>query len=170
MSVYIENEYEKDIPERFYEVAEEIVDASLSFLKCPYEVEVNIIFTGDEGIREINNEFRSIDSPTDVLSFPLIDYVSPGNFDTIEDRLVEYVNQDTEELMFGDIILNVDRIHSQAEEFGHSVIRELAFLVAHSMLHLAGYDHIDDDMRRDMEESQNTILNMKGYTRDYEEK
>lgn len=169
MSVYIENEYKDEIPKRFYEVVEEIVEAALDFLKCPYECEVNVIFTDNSGIQEINKEYRDIDAPTDVLSFPLIDYENPGDFFAIEDRLIEYVNQDTDELMFGDIILNVDRIHSQAEEFGHSVIRELAFLTAHSMLHLGGYDHIDEAMRIDMEKCQDIILNLKGYTRDYEE-
>lgn len=169
MSIYIENEYQNELPKRYHEVVNEIVEASLDFLECPYEVEVNVIFTDNDGIREINREYRGIDSPTDVLSFPLIDYETPGDFSGIEEHLIEYVNQDTDELMFGDIIINVDRIHSQAEEFGHSVIRELSFLVAHSMLHLAGYDHINDDMRIDMEECQNKILNMKGYTRDYEE-
>ena len=72
--------------------------------------------------------------------------------------------------MFGDIILNVDRIALQANQFNHSPIRELAFLTAHSMLHLAGFDHIDDDERKQMEEKQEQILYMKGYTRDYEEK
>ena len=71
--------------------------------------------------------------------------------------------------MLGDIILNVDRIKSQAEEFNHSIYRELAFLVAHSMLHLFGYDHVDDDERIIMENKQEEILKMKGYTRDYEE-
>ena len=70
--------------------------------------------------------------------------------------------------MLGDIVLNVDRIKSQAEEYGHTKRRELAFLVAHSMLHLAGYDHIDDNERQIMEQLQETILTMKGYTRDNE--
>ena len=81
----------------------------------------------------------------------------------------DYFNQDTKELMLGDIILNVDRVKSQAMEFNHSIYRELAFLTAHSMLHLFGYDHIDDDERFIMEKKQEEILNMKGYTRDYEE-
>ena len=169
MSTFIENEYEKEVPERFFQVVEEIVDASLDYLECPYECEVNVIFTGNDGIREINKEYRDIDSPTDVLSFPLVDYEMPGDFSRLEDNVTDYFNQDTGELMLGDIILNVDRIYSQAEEYGHSVIRELAFLTAHSMLHLAGHDHIDDHMRAAMEKSQDEILNMKGYTRDYEE-
>ncbi|MGN0435029.1 MAG: rRNA maturation RNase YbeY [Wujia sp.] len=169
MSVYFENELETPVSDRYEQVVREIIDASLDYFNCPYECEINVIFTDNAGIQEINREHRNIDKPTDVLSFPLIEYEKPGCFDGFEDNPLDYFNQDTGELMFGDIILNLDRITYQAEEYGHSRIRELAFLTAHSMLHLAGYDHIDDDMRVDMETKQEEILNMKGYTRDYEE-
>ena len=169
MSIFFENELQTEVPQRYMDVCSEIVEASLDFLECPYECEVNIIFTDNEGIHEINKEYRNIDSPTDVLSFPLVDYDTPGSFDKAKVNSVEYFDQDSGELMLGDIVLNVDRVYSQAKEFGHSKIRELAFLTAHSMLHLAGYDHIDDDMRIDMEKAQEKILQTKGYTRDYEE-
>ena len=170
MSVYIENETEKDIPKRFEEIVNEIIEASCDYVKCPYECEINVIFTDNEGIQIINKDFRDIDAPTDVLSFPLIEYEAPADFSNIEEESVDYFNQDNGELLLGDIILNVDRIKSQSEEFNHSICRELAFLTAHSMLHLFGYDHIDDAERAVMEEKQEEILNMKGYTRDYEEK
>lgn len=170
MSIFIENELEYEIPNRYREVTEEIILAALDYLECPYECEINVIFTDNDRIRIINKEQRDIDSPTDVLSFPMADYDIPGDFSKLEDNLLDYFNQDTGELLLGDIILNIDRIKSQAEEYNHSPIRELAFLTAHSMLHLAGYDHIDDAMRMDMEEKQEEILTMKGYTRDYEEK
>ncbi|MBQ9609983.1 MAG: rRNA maturation RNase YbeY [Lachnospiraceae bacterium] len=169
MSVYFENEVNERLPERYKNIVLEIIDASLECLKCPYECEVNVIFTDNEGIRQINHEFREIDSPTDVLSFPLIDYESPGDFEGLEDSPFDYFNQDTGELMLGDIVLNVDKISEQAKEFNHSVYREVAFLTAHSMLHLAGYDHIEDEERLKMEDMQEIILNMKGYKRDYEE-
>lgn len=169
MSAYIEKELKYDIPDRYSEVVTEIIDAALDYINCPYECELNVIFTDNAGIREINKEFRDIDAPTDVLSFPMIEYKEPGSFDNLEEASFDYFNQDSGELMLGDIILNVDRIKSQAEEFNHSIYRELAFLTAHSMLHLFGYDHIDDDERFIMEKKQEEILNMKGYTRDYEE-
>lgn len=169
MSVFFENELEKEIPPRYEEVVLEVVYAALDFLECPYECEINVIFTDNAGIQEINKEFRQIDAPTDVLSFPMNSYETPGDFSSLEDAPLDYFNQDTGELLFGDIILNIDRIKEQAIEFNHSHIRELAFLTAHSMLHLAGYDHIDDDERKEMEEKQELILSMKGYTRDYEE-
>ena len=117
-----------------------------------------------------NKDFRDIDAPTDVLSFPMIEYDFPEDFSKLEDESIDCFNQDNGELLLGDIILNVDRIKSQSEEFNHSIYRELAFLTAHSMLHLFGHDHIDEEQRVIMEEKQEEILNMKGYTRDYEEK
>lgn len=170
MSVYIEQEIDEEIPTGYERIVKEIIEASLDYLSCPYECEVNVIFTNNEGIRSINKDYRDIDAPTDVLSFPMNDFLTPADFSHLEDSICDSFNQDTGELMLGDIILNVDRILSQANEYGHSTQREVAFLTAHSMLHLAGYDHIDDDERLVMEQKQEEILTMKGYTRDYEEK
>ena len=168
MSVYIENEYDGEIPVSYNEIVEDIVAASLDYLKCPYDCEVNILFTNNDGIQELNRNFRNIDSPTDVLSFPMLEFEKVAVFDSFEEHPEDCFNQDSGELMLGDIVLNVDRIKSQAEEYGHTKRRELAFLVAHSMLHLSGYDHIDDNERQIMEQLQETILTMKGYTRDNE--
>ena len=169
MSAYFEIEHDIIVPDRYKEIVQEIIESSLEYIKCPYECEINIIFTDNDGIKEINKEYRNIDSPTDVLSFPLIDYEYPADFSKVENSPEDYFNQDSGELMLGDIILNVDRIERQAVEFNHSKYREIAFLTAHSMLHLAGYDHIDENERIIMEQKQEEILNMKGYTRDYEE-
>ena len=84
------------------------------------EQEAVIIFTDHAGIQAINKEYRDIDAPTDVLSFPMIEYEVPGEFDFCENSPLDYFNQDTGELMLGDIILNVDRIAEQAEEYGHT--------------------------------------------------
>lgn len=169
MSIFFENETDKALPDNYTEIATEVINAALLYAECPYECEINVIFTHNEGIRKINSEFREIDAPTDVLSFPMIDYESPGEFLWLESSPTDYFNQDTGELLLGDIILNVDRISSQAEEYGHTRRRELAFLVAHSMLHLFGYDHMEEDEREHMEAMQEEILNMKGYTRDNEQ-
>lgn len=169
MSIYIENEYEQELPTQYNDIVEDIVNATLEFLKCPYECEINVIFTGNEGIQQLNRDYRSIDSPTDVLSFPMLEFDAVGLFDAFEEHPEDCFNQDSGELMLGDIVLNVDRVIAQAEEYGHTRRRELAFLVAHSMLHLAGYDHIDDEERLIMEQIQENILTMKGYTRDNEE-
>jgi probable rRNA maturation factor len=169
MSVYIENETGGKLPENYENIVNDVIGAAIEFADCPYACEVNVIFTDNDGIREMNAEYRDIDSPTDVLSFPLVEYDTPGSFEHISDGDIDYFNQDTDELMLGDIILNVDRISSQAKEYGHTRKRELAFLTAHSMLHLFGYDHMEDDERIIMEDLQEQILKMKGYTRDNEE-
>lgn len=169
MSTFIENETNNELPAGYISIVNDIIDASIDFIKCPYECELNVIFTDNNGIKAINKDYRDIDSPTDVLSFPLLEYASPGDFSMLEEEAIDCFNHDTGELMLGDIILNIDRIVQQASEYGHTRRRELAFLTAHSMLHLFGYDHIEDDERMAMEELQEQILTMKGYTRENEE-
>jgi len=166
MSIFIENELDTDIPKDYEDIIKDIVNSAIEYMKCPYECEVNVIFTDNDGIKEINNLHRGINSPTDVLSFPMCEFDTIGNFDNLENNPLEFFNQDTGELMLGDIILNIDRIKSQAQEYGHTRRRECAFLTAHSMLHLFGYDHVDDEERIIMEQKQEEILTKKGYTRD----
>lgn len=168
MSYFIENEY-GDIEISDYEkVINDIIDGALDFIECPYECEVNVLLTDNVSIHEINNQQRNIDRPTDVLSFPLIDYKTPGDFSIVESAVSDYFNPESGELLLGDIVISIDKVYEQAREYNHSVHRELAFLVAHSMLHLFGYDHMEDEERILMEKLQEKILTMKGYTRDYE--
>lgn len=169
MSVFIDNDPGVDVPDSYHDIVRDIIDEAISFVGCPYECEVNVVFTDNAGIQEMNNSFRNIDAPTDVLSFPLLEYETPGDLSLVDEDSIDSFNQDTGELMLGDIVLNVDRIASQAEEYGHTRRRETAFLVAHSMLHLFGYDHIDDAERKEMEQLQEQILTKKGYTRENEE-
>lgn len=169
MSYNIENEYGDITIEDYEKVICSIIEQSLTFVGCPYECEINVILTDNNTIKEINHEQRQIDSATDVLSFPLVDYIVPGDFSDIHEGDVEYFNIQTGELLLGDIVISIDKVYEQAEAYNHSRTRELAFLVAHSMLHLCGYDHMEEDERRDMEDKQEQILTMKGYTRDYEE-
>lgn len=160
-------EYETDIilKVNYKEIMTKVIDESLDYEKCPYEVEVNCILTSNDEIREINQEYRAIDSPTDVLSFPMIDYEAPSDFTGLEENAGEYFNPDSGELMLGDIIISVEKVMEQAEKYGHSLERELAFLTAHSMLHLFGYDHMEDDERIVMESKQDEILKNLGITR-----
>lgn len=169
MSLNIENEYGDICIPDYQHVIETIIGQALDFIKCPYECEVYVLLTDNERIQSINNSQRKIDAPTDVLSFPLIDYNVPGDFRAAEENACDYFNPETGELMLGDIIISMDRVYEQAERYNHSNTRELAFLVAHSMLHLFGYDHVDEAERKQMEVLQEQILNEKGYTRDYEE-
>ena len=147
------------------DIIRDVVNESLDYEKCPYEAEVNVILTDNQAIQEINREHRQIDAPTDVLSFPMVDYEAPSDFDHVEDAVEDYFNPETGELMLGDIVISVDKVEEQAEKYGHSQTRELAFLVAHSMLHLCGYDHMEEEERLLMEARQNEILERRGYTR-----
>lgn len=163
LQIEFENDKLKDIdPES---QAKSIIAFTLDFLDCPYETEVNLTITDNAGIQELNKQFRNIDNPTDVLSFPLVEYEEPNNFDGIEDRVEDYFNPDTGELMLGDIVISADKVISQSEEYGHSISREFCFLIVHSMLHLFGYDHMEDDERAIMEDLQRQILDKAGITR-----
>ena len=93
------------------------------------------------------------------------DYETPSDFERLEEVAEDYFNLETGELLLGDIVISVDKVEEQAEKYGHSQARELAFLTAHSMLHLCGYDHMEEDERLVMEKKQEEILSLKGYTR-----
>ncbi len=153
-------EYETDIKLSFdYEsIIAKVVEKSLDREKCPYEVELNVILTDNQEIKEINNNYRSIDAPTDVLSFPMIDYETPSDFSGLEEEEDNYFNPETGELLLGDIIISVEKVIVQAEQYGHSAERELAFLTAHSMMHLFGYDHMEEEERIIMEEKHRNVL------------
>lgn len=165
MTITIEYEAEKELELPYKDIIEEIVTASLDYEQCPYEAEVNVILTDNEAIRDINREHRQIDAPTDVLSFPMVDYEVPSDFDHVEEAVEDYFNPETGELMLGDIVISVEKVEEQADKYGHSQTRELAFLVAHSMLHLCGYDYMEAGERVVMEEKQKAILETRGYTR-----
>ena len=165
MTVTIEYEAEKKLSLPYEEIIREIVEASLDYEECPYEAEVSVVLTDNPSIQEINREHRQIDAPTDVLSFPLVDYGRPADFSHVEEQAEDYFNPETGELMLGDIVISVDKVEEQAEKYGHSQRRELAFLVAHSMLHLCGYDHMEEEERLDMEARQRAILDTRGYSR-----
>ena len=165
MTVAIEYEAEKKLSLPYEEIIREIVEASLDYEECPYEAEVNVILTDNPSIQEINRDYRQIDRPTDVLSFPMVDYERPADFCGLEEQAEDYFNPETGELMLGDIIVSVDKVEEQAEKYGHSQARELAFLVAHSMLHLFGYDHMEEEERLVMERKQAEILERRGYRR-----
>ena len=166
MTFYIENETDSDFGFDESELIRTVCLEAFSSEGAPTDsASVNILITDSEGIRQLNRDYRNIDSPTDVLSFPNIDFDEPSDFSIPDDRKADYTDPETGELLLGDIILNADRIFSQAEEFGHSVKREMAFLTAHSCLHLCGYDHMTPDEEKDMFARQDKILDRLGITR-----
>lgn len=158
MSLFIEEEGGTALPFDVEETARMVVEAALELENCPYETEVNLLLTTDEEIHRMNMEFRQIDRPTDVLSFPMIEYETPGDFSGIREESDDLFDPESGELLLGDIVISKDKVMFQAEQYGHSPRREYAFLIAHSMLHLFGYDHMEDDERRIMEERQRRIM------------
>ena len=136
---------------------ESCVDAALTAEGCPYEACVSLLVTDDEGIRQINNDMRSIDAVTDVLSFPMLDYTAPSDF-AAADSVTGAFEPETGELLLGDIVISAEMVEKQALQYGHDIQREYAFLIIHSMLHLCGYDHMDDGDRILMEERQKIII------------
>lgn len=168
MTISIIDESNMAYPSEFEDIVKDIITYTADYAACPYEYEVEVIFTDNAGIQKLNREQRNIDRPTDVLSFPMVDYDKPCDFSHAEDRVEDYFNADTGELLLGDIVISLEKVYSQAKEYGHSPKREIAFLTAHSMLHLFGYDHMEEEEMLLMETLQEDILNKKGYTRDYE--
>ncbi len=166
MTFYVENETEYTFDFDIEKIAEAVILQVLDSENCPYEAQVNVLVTDNEGIREYNRQFREIDKETDVLSFPNMDYEIPGVFEIDEEQEADYFDPESGELLLGDVILSVDRIREQAESYGHSEKREFAFLVAHSMLHLCGYDHMTEEEARVMEQRQEAALQALGITRE----
>ena len=165
MKYLFEEEVEVPFDFDYKEVAKQVIDMALDMEGFPFESEVDITLTDDAAIQEINKEFRQLDKSTDVLSFPLIEYKSAGDFSDLENQ-DDIFNPETGEAMLGDIVISVEHVLKQAEEYGHSIKREYAFLIAHSMVHLMGYDHMTPPEAKVMEEKQENILNALNITRE----
>ena len=164
MTIYIENESDIKLNIPYRKIIEDSINLSLDFEKVPYECEISVTIVDDERIHEINKEFREIDRSTDVLSFPLNEFEKAADWQNFDEDKASF-NYDTGELMLGDIILSAEHIIKQANEYGHTRKRELAFLVIHSILHLLGYDHITKEDEEEMFSRQRQILDLGGYKR-----
>ena len=165
MTLNFEEEGDVQLPLACESLAGRVMLEALDYIGCPYEAEVNLLLTTDEEIWQMNREFRSTDRATDVLSFPMTDFEAPGEFGFLEERN-DCFHPESGELLLGDIVISKDRVLSQAAEYGHSVLREFAFLITHSVLHLTGYDHMEEEERARMERRQEEILTGLGITRD----
>lgn len=170
MTVYVENETDKVFAFEEEALCRQVAEAVLDSEGCPYEAQVNVLITDSEGIRLYNREYRRIDRETDVLSFPNVPFQKEADFSAAEAYEADCFDPDSGELILGDIILCTERIDSQAQSYGHSVRREFAFLVAHSMLHLCGYDHETPAEAERMEQKQEAVLKSLGLTRDCADK
>ena len=164
MSIDFSNEQEQTFDFDFLKVAEDVMETVLDQEGCPYESQVCLVLTDNETIHKTNLEYRQIDRATDVLSFPMVDFPAPADYSVLEDD-DSCFDPESGELLLGDILISAERAAAQAEEYGHSVKREFCFLVAHSMLHLLGYDHMTPEEAADMEARQAKALEELGITR-----
>lgn len=168
MIFYIDKECDIEFSFDAEAIAKAVIEKTLAYVQCPYDVEISLLITDNEGIREYNRDYRNIDKETDVLSFPNVDYEVPGDFSDLEKHYEDYFDPDSGRLVFGDMILSAPKVLEQAKAYGHSEKREFAFLIAHSMLHLCGYDHMEEEERIEMEKHQKEILNALEIRRDME--
>lgn len=154
LRIYFENDQEKyKVSYNLKMLLREAIETTLDFEDFNAVCEVSVTFTDNDGIRELNKKFREMDKPTDVLSFPLLDFEG----DCEEPPIDELISN------LGDIVISLERAKEQAEEFGHSFAREVAFLTVHSMLHLLGYDHEKgDEEDKEMRARQSEIMKIMG--------
>ena len=154
LRIYFENDQKKHaIKYKMQMLIRKTILETLDYEGMKNDAEVSVTFVDDEGIRELNKKFRNMDKPTDVLSFPLLDYEGESE-EPFFDELCHNL---------GDIVISLERAMAQANEFGHSFEREVAFLTAHSMLHLLGYDHeLSDEDDRIMRDRQNAVMDRMG--------
>ena len=154
LDIYFSNDQTKfEVGEPLEQLVHKAVAGALDFEEVDFDCEVSVTFIDNEGIHELNREYRDKDSATDVLSFPMYAFTEDDMPDT----------EFTVEL--GDIVFSLERAKEQAEEFGHSPMREYAFLIAHSMLHLSGYDHMEEEERAEMERMQRELMDQLGILR-----
>lgn len=127
---------------------------------------VHVVLTDDEDIHQMNAEFRNVDRSTDVLSFPTVNYPAGKTAKSCEKRLRAEYDPELHACMIGDIILSYEHAQAQAEEYGHSVTRELCYLFAHGLFHLMGYDHMEENEQKEMRAMEEKALHMAGISRD----
>ena len=140
---------------------EEAVNAALDAEGVDVPCVVEVCLTDDEAIHQTNLEMRGVDRPTDVLSFPMFE-LQPG-----EKPRAEWADPDTDRVLLGDMMISLERARAQAEEYGHSLERGICYLAVHSVLHLLGYDHLDEGpMKQQMRAREEAILGRLGITRE----
>lgn len=165
--IYVDNRQNKiEASEKFIENLKEVIDFALKEEKVLIPSEISMLFVDNEEIREINNETRGIDRATDVLSFPMLDYEDKKVFKELyKDKSFDVTFMDGEELVLGDIVLSLERALEQSKEYNHSFEREASYLVVHSVLHLLGYDHMEDLDKKVMRKREEEILSKLNITR-----
>lgn len=145
---YVERDPKHPIPETVFTLMKRVIRTCVQAHYPSHRFEVELTVCGDEEIRRLNREYRGLDRSTDVLSFPMLEFSMPKVY-----------------VSLGNIVISAETARRQAEEYGHSLRRELCFLSAHAALHLLGYDHETEPEREEMEQKQREILDSLGITR-----
>lgn len=165
--IYIDNRQDKiEVTDEFIKKLESVIEFALKEEEVYIDCEISMLFVDNEEIRDINNETRGIDRATDVLSFPMLDYDNKKVFkEMYKDNSFDATFMDGEELVLGDIVLSLERTLEQSKEYNHSFEREACYLVVHSVLHLLGYDHMEDEDKKIMRKREEEILEKLDITR-----
>jgi len=160
VTLVIDNRQDVHEASRIEEIIENVVKSVLEYEDVEDRCQVSVTLVNNKEIREINNTYRKIDNPTDVLSFPMVEYdedtLKTGKT-FIPDKLSN-MDMDTGELVLGDIVISLERAYEQSTEYGHSFEREVAYLTVHGMLHLLGYDHEEEEKKIIMRKKEENIL------------
>lgn len=166
--IYVDNRQDKiKVTEEFTKKLENTIMSALKEEGVTVPCEVSLVFVDNEEIKEINNENRSINRETDVLSFPLLEYEKDKVYKEVyKDEKFDETFLDGEDLVLGDIVLSLEKALEQSKEYNHSFEREASYLVVHSVLHLLGYDHMEDEEKRKMRGREEYILNKLNIKRD----
>jgi len=159
--IFIDNRQDKiEVTKQLETVIKEVIEYTLKEENLIIDNEVSVIFIDNEEIRKINLKHRGIDKVTDVLSFPMLNYPENKVFKDV------YVNYEFDQsdlyddmLVIGDVAISLEKSMQQSKEFGHSFIRECAYLTVHSILHLLGYDHMEEVQKNIMRKREEEILN-----------
>ncbi|MBO5453455.1 MAG: rRNA maturation RNase YbeY [Clostridia bacterium] len=162
LSLEITNERNKiELTDELNSLIENVIKTALSIHGIDCDTEVSLLFTDADEIRQINNDYRNTDKVTDVLSFPQLEFEEEGVI------MEEYLPKAGEYpyLSLGDVVINVEQVYAQAQEFGHSRERETGYLVTHSILHLLGYDHMEEDEKKRMRAKEEEIMSVLGIGR-----
>lgn len=158
MKIFIQNQQDKvDVDQHISKIIEESIVNTIKVFLEEENFEISVLIVDNNFIKELNKNYRNVNKETDVLSFPIFEF---KNGKLLEDIVIM-----EDEIPLGDIVISIEKAAQQAEEFGHSLEREVAYLTVHSVLHLLGFDHVGDDDRKVMREYEEQILQSMGLTR-----
>lgn len=165
--LYTDNRQNKiEVNEELINIINEVCEKALKAEEVNVPYQISLLFVDNEEIRDINRETRGIDKATDVLSFPMLDYPKDKVFKEVyKETKFNEIYLDGEELVLGDMVLSLERAKEQSIEYNHSFNREVCYLVVHSILHLLGYDHMEDEEKKRMRKREEEILGDLNITR-----